>query len=181
MTVALFVSGVEAFGLIGQRFDLDGALRTQIEGLNASLVSFVVVIALFAIVWLVSVLAYRVAFERAKPVFWNVSMSSWHELAAWVGDAVPCRQSAHALHALTAAALGCRMRAFCTSCRRPKGDPPRWGREAVKRLPRRLTKPAWTTRLLVFCRSGLRAGACRARPAPRAGALLEGVPGLIAA
>lgn len=64
--VALFIGGVEALGLIGQRFGLDGALWTLVGSLNASLAGFgFVVIALFAIAWLVSIMVYRAAFGRA--------------------------------------------------------------------------------------------------------------------
>ncbi len=66
--VALFTGGVEALGLIGQRFALNGALWTLVERLNVSLAGFgFVVIALFAIAWLVSIVVYRTAFGRAEP------------------------------------------------------------------------------------------------------------------
>ncbi|WFU38267.1 HoxN/HupN/NixA family nickel/cobalt transporter [Bradyrhizobium sp. CB82] len=66
--VALFIGGVEALGLIGQRFGLDGALWTLVEGLNGSLANFgLAVIALFVIAWVVSIVSYRVAFARAGP------------------------------------------------------------------------------------------------------------------
>jgi high-affinity nickel-transport protein len=67
--VALFVGGVEALGLIGARFGLDGALWTLVEDLNASLAGFgFAVIAVFALAWFVSVVAYRTAFRRTPPI-----------------------------------------------------------------------------------------------------------------
>ncbi|MGV7212273.1 HoxN/HupN/NixA family nickel/cobalt transporter [Bradyrhizobium sp. UFLA05-112] len=69
VVVALFIGGVEALGLIGQRFGLDGALWTLIESLNGSLANFgFAVIALFVLAWVVSIVTYRVAFGRAGPV-----------------------------------------------------------------------------------------------------------------
>ncbi|MCP3470780.1 HoxN/HupN/NixA family nickel/cobalt transporter [Bradyrhizobium sp. CCGUVB1N3] len=69
VVVALFIGGVEALGLIGQRFGLDGALWTLIESLNGSLANFgFAVIALFVLAWVVSIVTYRVAFARAGPV-----------------------------------------------------------------------------------------------------------------
>ena len=68
VVVALFIGGVEALGLIGQRFGLDGALWTLIESLNGSLANFgFAVIALFGLAWVVSVVTYRVAFGRPEP------------------------------------------------------------------------------------------------------------------
>ena len=63
IVVALFIGGVEALGLIGQRLGFDGGLWTLVESLNASLanVGFVVV-GLLVIAWLVSMLFYRAAF-----------------------------------------------------------------------------------------------------------------------
>ena len=67
VVVALFVGGVEALGLIGQRFGLDGAIWTLVEGLNASLANFgLVVIGLFTIAWLISVVSYRAAFAADR-------------------------------------------------------------------------------------------------------------------
>jgi len=57
--VALFIGGVEALGLIGQRFDLFGELW-PLDDLNASLANFgFAVIGIFVICWLVSIVAYR--------------------------------------------------------------------------------------------------------------------------
>jgi len=67
--VALFIGGIEALGLIGERFGLDGAMWTLIGSLNASLAKFgFAVIALFVIAWLVSIVTYRAAFGRIEPV-----------------------------------------------------------------------------------------------------------------
>ncbi|MBR1131865.1 HoxN/HupN/NixA family nickel/cobalt transporter [Bradyrhizobium iriomotense] len=77
IAVALFIGGVEALGLIGERFGLPGGLWTLVDHLNDSLASFgFAVIALFAVAWLVSFLLYRAAsrgegwscaFVRAEP------------------------------------------------------------------------------------------------------------------
>jgi high-affinity nickel-transport protein len=63
VVVALFIGGVEALGLIGQRFGFEGAWWSLVESLNESLANLgFAVIGLFAIAWFVSVIAYRVAF-----------------------------------------------------------------------------------------------------------------------
>lgn len=60
VAVALFIGGIEALGLIGERLGLSGGTWTLIEGLNESLANVgFAVIALFAIAWLVSVVLYR--------------------------------------------------------------------------------------------------------------------------
>lgn len=60
VAVALFIGGIEALGLIGERLGLSGDALALIEGLNDSLANVgFVVIALFAIAWLVSVVLYR--------------------------------------------------------------------------------------------------------------------------
>lgn len=60
VAVALFIGGIEALGLIGERLGLSGDAWALIEGLNESLANVgFVVIALFAIAWLVSVVLYR--------------------------------------------------------------------------------------------------------------------------
>ncbi|MFZ5714261.1 MAG: HoxN/HupN/NixA family nickel/cobalt transporter, partial [Bradyrhizobium sp.] len=52
--------GVEAFGLISDRLGLSGGMWTLVESLNESLANVgFVVIALFAIAWLVSVVLHR--------------------------------------------------------------------------------------------------------------------------
>jgi high-affinity nickel-transport protein len=63
VAVALFIGGVEALGLIGRRFELDGAIFTLVESLNASLANLgFAVIGLFALAWLVSIACYRSTF-----------------------------------------------------------------------------------------------------------------------
>ena len=60
VAVALFIGGVEAFGLIAERLGLSGGIWAVVDGLNESLANVgFVVIALFAVAWLVSVLLYR--------------------------------------------------------------------------------------------------------------------------
>jgi high-affinity nickel-transport protein len=60
VAVALFIGGVEALGLIADRLDLSGGAWALIATLGESLVNFgFVVIALFALAWLVSVVSWR--------------------------------------------------------------------------------------------------------------------------
>ncbi len=60
VAVALLIGGIEALGLIADRFGLSGGVWGLVDGLNESLASVgFVVIALFAIAWLVSVVLYR--------------------------------------------------------------------------------------------------------------------------
>ncbi len=60
VAVALFIGGIEALGLVGDRFGLSGGAWALVDGLNESLANVgFVVIALFAITWLVSVVTYR--------------------------------------------------------------------------------------------------------------------------
>ena len=60
VAVALFIGGIEALGLIGERLGLSGGAWALIEALNESLANVgFVVIALFAVAWLVSVVLYR--------------------------------------------------------------------------------------------------------------------------
>lgn len=60
VAVALFIGGIEALGLIGDRLGLSGGMWALVDGLNESLANFgFAVIALFAVAWLVSVLLYR--------------------------------------------------------------------------------------------------------------------------
>ncbi|GLR84487.1 HoxN/HupN/NixA family nickel/cobalt transporter [Bradyrhizobium iriomotense] len=68
VVVALFIGGVEALGLIGDRLGLEGGLWTLIESLNGSLANFgFAVIALFVLAWVFSAIGYRIAFGRAGP------------------------------------------------------------------------------------------------------------------
>ncbi|WP_244941294.1 HoxN/HupN/NixA family nickel/cobalt transporter [Bradyrhizobium yuanmingense] len=60
VAVALFIGGIEALGLIGERLGLSGGAWVLVEDLNESLANVgFVVIALFAVAWLVSVALYR--------------------------------------------------------------------------------------------------------------------------
>lgn len=60
VAVALFIGGIEALGLIGNRLDLSGGVWTLVDGLNGSLANVgFAVIALFAAAWLLSVVLYR--------------------------------------------------------------------------------------------------------------------------
>ena len=61
--VAVFIGGVEALGLLGQRLGLSGGAWTVIAGLNDNLAGFgFVVIGLFALAWVGSVAMYRMSF-----------------------------------------------------------------------------------------------------------------------
>ncbi|MEK9278474.1 MULTISPECIES: HoxN/HupN/NixA family nickel/cobalt transporter [unclassified Bradyrhizobium] len=63
VAVALFIGGIEALGLIGDRLDRSGGVWSLIDGLNQSLANVgFAVIALFAIAWLVSIVLYRRVF-----------------------------------------------------------------------------------------------------------------------
>ncbi|WP_426613798.1 HoxN/HupN/NixA family nickel/cobalt transporter [Bradyrhizobium sp. McL0616] len=60
VAVALFIGGIEALGLIGERLGLSGGLWALVDALNESLANVgFAVIALFAIAWLVSAVLYR--------------------------------------------------------------------------------------------------------------------------
>ncbi len=68
VVVAIFIGGVEALGLIGERLGLAGRLWDVVAALNASLADFgFIVIGLFVAAWLVSVVFYRVRFGGARP------------------------------------------------------------------------------------------------------------------
>ena len=59
--VALFIGSVEALGLIGDQFRLDGAFWSAISRLNDNLTAFgVIVVGIFVASWLISGLIYRV-------------------------------------------------------------------------------------------------------------------------
>jgi len=67
--VALFIGGVEALGLLGEKLELSGHFWSVVASLNDSLANFgFVVIALFALVWLVSVALYRAFIADAADV-----------------------------------------------------------------------------------------------------------------
>lgn len=60
VAVALFISGIEALGLIADRLGLNGGVWALVDSLNESLANVgFAVIALFAIAWLVSSVLYR--------------------------------------------------------------------------------------------------------------------------
>jgi high-affinity nickel-transport protein len=66
VAVALFIGGIEALGLISDRFGLDGRVWTLVDALNESLANVgFAVIALFVIAWLISRLLYRRMFAAA--------------------------------------------------------------------------------------------------------------------
>jgi high-affinity nickel-transport protein len=68
VVVALFIGGVEALGLIGERLGLSGGPWALVERLNESLAHLgFAVIGLFATAWLVSIVVYRAAFARPEP------------------------------------------------------------------------------------------------------------------
>jgi high-affinity nickel-transport protein len=58
--VALLIGGIEAFGLIGARFNLSGTFWTGVATLNSNFGSLgYLIVALFAASWLVSMLIYK--------------------------------------------------------------------------------------------------------------------------
>ncbi len=60
VAVALFIGGIEAAGLIADKFHLDGRIWRVAANLNADLANFgFVVIGVFVLSWIVSVLIYR--------------------------------------------------------------------------------------------------------------------------
>jgi high-affinity nickel-transport protein len=60
IVVALVIGGIEALGLIGRRFDLDGGFWRAIEALNENFGAIgYLIIAIFVVSWLVSVAIYR--------------------------------------------------------------------------------------------------------------------------
>jgi len=66
VVVAIFIGGVEALGLLGERLGLTGGMWEAVAALNDSLANFgFVVIGLFVAAWAVSVVIYRVRFGEA--------------------------------------------------------------------------------------------------------------------
>ena len=60
VVVALFIGGVEALGLIGDKLGLEGGLSRVIGGLNNNLANFgFAVVGIFIASWIVSALVYR--------------------------------------------------------------------------------------------------------------------------
>jgi len=79
VVVALFVGGVEALGLLGEKLELSGRFWSVVASLNDSLANFgFVVIALFALAWLVSVALYR-AFATDRNQSINGHAADGHE------------------------------------------------------------------------------------------------------
>jgi high-affinity nickel-transport protein len=60
VVVALFIGGIEALTLIGDKLRLEGAFWRIVSGLNDNLVNFgFAVVAIFIASWIVSALVYR--------------------------------------------------------------------------------------------------------------------------
>lgn len=60
VVVALFIGGVESFGLIGDKLGLEGGFWTAISGLNDNLANFgFAVVGIFIASWIVSAVIYR--------------------------------------------------------------------------------------------------------------------------
>ena len=60
VVVAIFIGGVEALGLIGDKFGLEGSFWGFIGGLNDNLAYFgYAVVGIFVVSWIVSALVYR--------------------------------------------------------------------------------------------------------------------------
>jgi high-affinity nickel-transport protein len=60
VVVALFIGGVESFGLIGDKLGLEGGFWTAISGLNDNLANFgFAVVGIFIASWIVSAAIYR--------------------------------------------------------------------------------------------------------------------------
>jgi high-affinity nickel-transport protein len=60
VVVALFIGGIEALGLIGDRLSLEGSFWAFIGGLNDNLANFgFVVVGIFVASWIVSTVVYR--------------------------------------------------------------------------------------------------------------------------
>jgi high-affinity nickel-transport protein len=58
--VAIFIGGIEALGLIGDKLGFEGGLWRLVQGLNDNLANFGFAIAAILIAsWLISMLAYR--------------------------------------------------------------------------------------------------------------------------
>jgi len=61
VAVALIIGSVEALGLVGQKFGLEGVFWQKVTDLNASLTSFgFIVVGIFLLAWLGSAIIYRV-------------------------------------------------------------------------------------------------------------------------
>jgi len=65
--VAIFIGGIEALGLLGQRLRLTGQLWDAVACLNNSASNFgFVVVGLFALAWIISVAIYRASFDDVR-------------------------------------------------------------------------------------------------------------------
>jgi high-affinity nickel-transport protein len=69
VAIALFVGGVEALGLIGQKLSLEGAFWRFVGGLNDNLARFgFAVVGIFLATWIVSMAVYRIKGTETKTV-----------------------------------------------------------------------------------------------------------------
>lgn len=60
IVVALLIGGVEALGLLANKFDLTGGLRDFIGALNSNFGALgYLIVGVFAVSWLISVAVYR--------------------------------------------------------------------------------------------------------------------------
>ena len=69
VAIALFVGGVEALGLIGQKLSLEGAFWRSVGSLNDNLAHFgFAVVGIFIATWIVSMAVYRIKGTGTKTV-----------------------------------------------------------------------------------------------------------------
>jgi high-affinity nickel-transport protein len=69
VAVALFVGGVEALGLIGQKLGSEGLFWRIVGGLNGSFALFgFAVVGIFVATWIISMLLYRLKGNNKAPV-----------------------------------------------------------------------------------------------------------------
>ena len=69
VVVAVFIGGIEALGLIGDKLGLDGGFWGFVGGLNDNLANFgFAVVGIFIVSWIVSTLVYRAkGYDRIQP------------------------------------------------------------------------------------------------------------------
>jgi len=69
VVVAVIVGGVEALGLLADRFGFKGGLWDAVSSLNDNFGALgYLIIAIFAVSWIVSVLLYRLnGYDRLEP------------------------------------------------------------------------------------------------------------------
>ena len=61
VVVAIFIGGIEALGLLGDKLGLEGGIWSVIGGLNDNLTNFgYVVVGIFMASWIISIMIYRV-------------------------------------------------------------------------------------------------------------------------